>query len=236
MRLRIVGTATLPTIKGSGESLQMGTGALVSASLFPAGDLNLQGSAIPGPNLFLITMKPNSSRSAALQSLDRITRTLNRPSEPDGPIGGVVSALRPAEIANYRTVGSIPAVLAAALAAGALGALALTLVASVRRRRREFALLKALGLSQGQLAASVAWQASVSAVVGVVVGMPLGIALGRWLWTLFARGISAVPDPTVPWVSMLLIAIGAIIFANVVAAIPGRLAAHTPTGLLLRAE
>ena len=88
--------------------------------------------------------------------------------------------------------------LAAILAAGAIGALGLTLVASVRRRRREFALLKALGFTQRQLAATVAWQSSVSAAVGVIFGLPLGIALGRWLWTLFARGISAVPDPTVP--------------------------------------
>ena len=236
VRLRIVGTATLPTIKGSSGYLQMGSGAVVSSSLYPESDLNLQGSPIPGPNLYLITMRPGTSRSMALHSLDRITQVLNQPSDADGPIGGAVSALRPAEIANYRAVGSIPTVLAGALAAGALGALGLALVASVRRRRREFALLKALGFSQRQLAASVAWQASVSAAVGVVVGMPLGIVLGRWLWTLFARAISAVPYPTVSWVWMVLIALGALVFANAVATIPGRLAAGTPTALLLQAE
>ena len=234
--LRIVGTATLPTIKGSGDSLQMGTGAVVSPALFSAADLDIQGSPVPGPNAELITIRPGVSRSVALRSLDQITRILNRPSDPDGPIGGVVPLLRPAEIADYRSVGSTPSLLAGILAAGALGALGLTLVASVRRRRREFALLKGLGFTGRQLAATVAWQSSVSAVIGVIFGVPLGIALGRWLWTLFAREISAVPDPTVPVLSIVLVAVGAVVFANLVASAPGRVAARTPTAVLLRTD
>jgi hypothetical protein len=235
--LRIAGTATLPTIGGSGSpALQMGTGAVVAASMFSAADLNQQGSTIPGPNAIFVTVRPGVSRSAALRTLDRIDRALSRPSGRDAPASGVVSVLRPAEIADYRAVGSTPSVLAGVLAAGAFGALALTLVASVRRRRREFALLKALGNSQRQLAATVAWQSSVSVAVGVIFGVPFGIILGRWLWTLFARGISAVPDPTVPVLSLTLIALGALVFANIVAAVPGRIAARTSTALLLRAE
>ena len=105
---------------------------------------------------------------------------------------------RPAEIVNYRTIGAIPALLVAGLALGAVVALALTLAASVRRRRRDLALLKTLGFTQRQLAAAVAWQASVAAVVGIVFGVPVGAVIGRWLWDLFARQIYAVPEPTVP--------------------------------------
>ena len=234
-RLRIVGTATMPTIGGSGSpELQMGLGAVIASSLFPAQFLNLQGSAVPGPNAKLITIRPGISAQAALGSLQRIDKILNNSS--DGPVGGVVSVLRPAEIANYGAVGSTPTWLAAILAAGAVGALGLTLVSSVRRRRRELALLKTLGFTRIQLAATVTWQSSVPAAVGVLFGMPLGIALGRWLWTLFARGISAVPDPTVPVVSMVLIGIGGLVFANLMAALPGRIAARTPTALALRSE
>ena len=233
--LRIVGTATLPTIGGSGNpNLQMGSGAVVSSSLFPPADLDQQGSPIPGPMAELITIRPGASPAEALRSLDRITQVLNQ--GPDGPIGGVVSVLRPAAIANYRTVGSTPLWLAGILAAGAIAALGLTLIASVRRRRREFALLKAFGFTRAQVATTVAWHASVSATVGVIFGVPLGIALGRWLWTLFARGISAVPDPTVPVLSVVLVVIGAVVFANLVATIPGTVAARSPTALLLRSE
>jgi len=234
--LRIVGTATLPAMKGTGDSLEMGTGAVVSSALFSAVDLNEQGSPIPGPNAELITIRPGVRPTAALHSLDRITQILNQPSDPDGPVGGVVSVLRPAEIADYRSVGSTPSVLAGILAAGAVAAFGLTLVASVRRRRREFALLKALGFTGSQLAATVTWQASVSAVVGTIFGVPVGIALGRWLWTLFARGVWAVPDPTVPVLWIVLVVIGAFLFANLIAILPGRVAARTPTAVLLRAE
>ena len=237
VRLRIVGTATLPTIGSSGDpELQMGTGAVLATSLFPAAALNQQGSPISGPNAVFVTVRPGVSPPVALRSLNRIDRDLSHPSGGEAPASGVVSVLRPAEIADYRAVGSTPSILAGILAAGAMGGLALTLVASVRRRRREFALLKALGFTQRQLAATVAWQSSVSAVVGVIVGVPLGVALGRWLWTLFARGISAVPEPSVPVLTVALVALGALAFANLVATFPGRIAARTPTALLLRAE
>jgi len=208
----------------------------MSTSLFSATDRDQQGSPVPGPMAAFITVRPGVSQLAALHSLDHVTAVLNRPSDSDGPVGGVVGALRPAEIANYRTVGATPALLAAVLAAGAVGALGLTLVASVRQRRRQFAVLKALGFTRRQLAASVAWQSSVAAVIGVIVGVPIGVALGRFLWTLFARGISAVPHPFVPVASVLGVALGAIVFANLVALLPGRVAARTRTSLLLRAE
>ena len=143
---------------------------------------------------------------------------------------------QPAEIVNYNTMGTTPAALASGLAVGAVGALGLTLLASVRRRRRDLALLKTLGFMHRQLASVIAWQASVAAGIGIVFGVPLGIIVGRWLWILFAREIFAVADPTVPVLQIALVALGALVVVNLVAAIPGRIASRTPTGLLLRAE
>ena len=96
---------------------------------------------------------------------------------------------RPAEIVNYKSMGTMPAVLSGGLAAGAVAGLGLTLVASVRRRRRDFALLKTLGFTRRQLAGAVAWQSTVIALVGLIIGVPLGIAGGRWLWLAFARAV-----------------------------------------------
>jgi ABC-type lipoprotein release transport system permease subunit len=172
--------------------------------------------------------------------MQRIARAANKvlAADPHG-VGNDVSVLgvlRPAQIVNYRTVGSTPVILAVGLAAGATVALGLTLAASVRRRRRDLALLKTLGFTRRQLAAAVAWQATVIAAIGTIPGIPLGIVLGRQLWILFARNINAVPDPAVPALSVLLVAIGALVFANLDAALPGLDAAHTPAGLALRAE
>ena len=231
--LTIVGTATMtPITKG----LEMGSGALVATSDFPTAMLNAQQSSIPGPQAVLIRLRRDASPRAALRSLHEIIYKLNHVPNDPSPAGGLVAHLRPAEIANYRTMGTTPAILGGGLALGAVAALALTLVASVRRRRRELALLKTLGFVRRQLAAAVAWQSSIAVAIGVVVGVPVGILLGRTLWDLFAHEIDAVPMPDVPGVVIVLIVAGALVLANVVATIPGRMAAGTSTGLVLREE
>ena len=61
-------------------------------------------------------------------------------------------------------------------------------------------------------------------------GVPLGIALGRALWDLFARQISVVPEPTVPALAVVIIVVGALVIANLVALLPGRLSRPHPCG------
>lgn len=90
-------------------------------------------------------------------------------------------------------MGTTPTILGLALAAGAATALGLTLLSAVRRRRRDLALLKTLGFTRQQLAATVAWLSSVAVGIGVLVGVPLGIVTGRLLWNQFAQQIYAVP-------------------------------------------
>ena len=117
-------------------------------------------------------------------------------AEPGGSAGNAIvvqGVQRPAEIVNYKTIGLTPALLVAGLVLGAVAALTLTLVASVRQRRRDLALLKTIGFVRRQLAAAVAWQATVAAAVGILIGIPLGLIVGRWLWDLFAEQIDAVP-------------------------------------------
>ena len=61
----------------------------------------------------------------------------------------------------------------------------------VRRRRRDFAVLKTLGFDRGQVRATVAWQATTLAALGVALGVPLGIVIGDAVWRLIADGRSA---------------------------------------------
>jgi ABC-type lipoprotein release transport system permease subunit len=75
----------------------------------------------------------------------------------------------------------------------------------------------------------------VVAALGVVFAIPIGVA-GRELWTLLARSINVVPETAVTVASVVLVGIGTLIFANVVAAIPARRASRTPTALVVRAE
>ena len=242
--LLIVGTATLPAIGTSGAlHPSMGTGAMISRGI---GSVAFKKAiSQPDPNLDgldidVVRLRNGVSPAVGLLSLQRIATKANEVMAADpegqGDVYQVVGVQRPAEIVNYQSTGATPGILAAGLAVGAIVALGLTLATSVRRRRRDFALLKTLGFTRNQLAVSVAWQASVAALVGIIVGVPIGIALGRWLWDLFARGIYAVPDPSVPVAEIVLVALGALVLANLVAAVPGRMAARTRTALVLRAE
>jgi ABC-type antimicrobial peptide transport system permease subunit len=247
VRLRVVGTATLPTIgEVIGGHPTMSTGAVIPTSAVPAA-LENQFGPESGPNALFIRLRPGSDAAGARRSLEKIAQTalqtFRTPQDvaQGGPFAyGLTMQLlgpqRPAEIVNYRTMGTTPGLLAGGLAIGAVAALGLTLVASVRRRRRELALLKTFGFTQRQLAAAVAWQSTAIALVGLVVGIPVGIALGRFLWELFAHQLSAVALPTVPTVPIVLVFVGTLVLANLVAALPGRNAARTPTALVLRAE
>jgi hypothetical protein len=245
-RLRIVGAATMPAIGNGGASgihPSMGSGGIISRYLPPLSFRRALLSPDPnlnGPALVAVRLRPSVPPAAALASLERIARRTDRIIDADPRTGGgtyiVESVQQPAEIVNYKTVGSTPAYLALALALGAVVALALTLLASIRRRRRDLALLRTLGFVQRQLAAVVSWQATMAAAVGIAVGIPLGIVVGRQLWTAFARTIYAVANPTVPTGQLALVALAALVLANVVALVPGRLAARTPTAAQLRSE
>jgi hypothetical protein len=243
-KLKIVGTATLPTLGGVlSLHADLGVGAMIPLLIEPPAFrkfLHSKYEAENGYSVDLVRLKPGAPAQAAHRSLEQIagvgTKLLNATPDGGGNEVGVTGVQYPAEIENYRTIGAIPDILALALALGAVVALGLTLVASVHRRRRDLALLRTLGFTGRQLVATVAWQASVAGVVGVIVGVPVGIVVGRWLWILFARSVYVVPEPTVPVLSIVIVSLCAMALANVVAAFPGRSAARTSTAQVLRGE
>jgi hypothetical protein len=242
---KVVGTATFPAIAGSStfaEHTSMGTGALLAIRDLPASFLRATEAPDPtldGPSLVFVRTHPNVSPSEGLRDMDRIialaAKAFSRDPNAFGDSVIILPVERPAEIVNYQSTGGTPVLLASGLATGAVIALAVALVATVRKRRQDLALLKTLGFTRGQLAVTLTWQATVTAVVGIVIGVPVGIAAGRQLWIIFARSIDAVPEPSVP-LSIILVAAGALVLANLVAAVPGRVAASTPAAIVLRGE
>ena len=232
-RLVVVGTATLPAV-GSIESLhlEIGTGAVISEALIPAADRGF--GDLPGsPEAILVRFRAGANPVAARRSLQKIATQVNVLGH--GP-PSLLSVQRPAEIVNYRTMGDTPALLGAALAVGRGRGARPDPAHFGAPPARDLALFKTLGFTRRQLAATVAWQASIAVALGVVVGVPLGVIVGRVLWNEFATALHVVPDPTVPALTIALIAVGALVLANIVAAIPGRQAARTQTAVLLRAE
>ncbi len=145
-----------------------GNRAVVSVLFIPAGVRN-PASGPPGPNAYFVRLHNGASPSASLRSLQRIVNDLDL--DPNAAPMSVLSVQRPAEIVNYRTMGSTPLFWHRARSRCCCCA-GLTLIASVRRRRRDFAVFRTLVLpsSAGSV---VAWQSSVAAAIGTIVGVPL---------------------------------------------------------------
>ena len=88
--------------------------------------------------------------------------------------GAVLPAVPPPEIRNLQGVSGLAVALALLLTLLAIGTVAHTLVTSVRRRRRELAILKTIGFVTRQVRATVAWQAT--AIAGASVAVAVAVA------------------------------------------------------------
>ena len=113
-----------------------------------------------------------------------------------------------------------PATLAALLAVLALLAVGHALVTSVRRRRRELAVLKTLGFDRHQIRGPVAWQATTLATVGLIVGIPAGLIVGNLVWRQVADSLGVSTTPAIPALALLLIIPCALGAVNLIAFFP----------------
>jgi hypothetical protein len=217
--MRIVGTASFINATGTSTSPGDGVGMTVEGlrRLLPKVPLNI----------FLIDFARDVSIRQAKSAIAPILRKAGV-----APLGIDVAS----GLGDLDPVRKVPLVLAAVLALAAAATLAHSLLTSIRRRRRDLAILKTLGFVRGQVSATVAWQATTLAAAALVVGVPLGIAAGRWAWTLFADQLGVASEPVVGLFALLLSLPATIVVANALAAIPGRVASRTQPANVLRAE
>ena len=237
---RVTGVVVLPSL-GVFESDRAGTGTgvLLSAPLFD--DLVGQGE-----DTFGLDRGELRSQLDAFVGID-----LQDGVDPERFLAGVGEELRswdgygfvpfpqpdpvrPAQIADAAAMQAVPVALGGFFALAMAVGLALGIAAATRERHRELAVLRALGCSGRQLAASVRWHALSVVVAAIVVGAPVGIAVGRALYRAFARDLGVVPRPvtSVGWVAMVLAATVAV--GLLAAAGPGRRAAHEAIAQVLR--
>jgi ABC-type antimicrobial peptide transport system permease subunit len=144
--------------------------------------------------------------------------------------------VRPAEIVSVRSMRAAPLLVGGLLAAAAVLGLAVAVLVSIRARRRELAILRALGFTGRQVRTSVRVQAMATMVAALVVGVPLGVAAGRVAWRAFAFRLGVAVEPTTPgwWIAATVA--GSLVLAAVVAVYPARLAARIDPATTLRTE
>jgi len=231
---RVVGTESFPGLFGLGG---LGTGVAFAF----AGYMNVVCPPGPTQSKCEITYQrafQTSQKGAVFASVTHgptgqadITRYVNT-------FQGIASRpTTPLSLINFGGAVNFPLILGLMLALFGAATLMHLLVVSVIRRRREMGLLKAIGFVNGQIGASVLWQATAVALVGIVVGVPLGIVLGRVIWNAFATNLGAVPLPTVPASTIMALALGVLVVANLLAVVPAFASARTQSvGQLLRTQ
>jgi hypothetical protein len=236
LRARIVGRAVFPDFgQGSFTPTDLGQGAQTTAAV-----LKLPPHVRPGYEFVLLHFTPGPHRAAHIASFQHsmtgICRTIQQSSRTIQQIPCVVTTQRPNGVINYASIDRTPAVLAALLALIGAAVLGQFIVVSGRRRRRDFAILKALGMFRRQVSAIIAWQVSTLTGLALLAGLPLGVAAGLWSWALFARGLG-IPDGAItPTWPVLLMVPSVILIANAVAFWPGRAIARLSPADALRAE
>ncbi len=142
----------------------------------------------------------------------------------------------PTSIANLDRVRSMPVALAALLAALALATLVHALVTCVRRRARDLAILKTLGLVRRQVIGTVACQGTTMIGVALVVGLPLGVMAGRLAWAQVADRMGVKTFHALDLATLALGSLAVLVLANVVSWLPGRIAARVRPAVVLRSE
>ena len=224
---RIVGRGVFPP---RGENSRLGEGVIMATAGFGAlvpPEVLEQAAAQGDTGLYdaaAVTFQPGADVKRTAAAL------------VDDPEVEVTTAARPTDLVNFGRVEGLPLVLSGLLAALAAGVTAHVLVTSVRRRRRDLAILKTLGLLPRQVRAAVAWQATTLAVVGLLFGIPAGDAVGRLVWRAVADGLGVPATPSLPRVALVIVAAATVLLANVFARLPARTTLRTRPAVILRSE
>ena len=110
--------------------------------------------------------------------------------------------------------------LAAAVVIAVIG-VSNTLTLSVIERRREGALLRALGFTRAAMSRMITIESLLMTVIALIVGAGVGTFFG-WVGTASIMPASANPVLSVPWAQIGLISVAAVLAAVLASAIPAR--------------
>ena len=229
--LRVVGRAVFPYFgQGSFTPTDLGAGAMVPASMLAAEAEQASGS---GYNFVLLKFAPGPHKAADIAAFKHAVAKFCASVQQSTC---VVTNQQPNGVINYEPVDATPLILAGLLAILGLGVLAQFAFQSARSRRRDFAVLRTLGLRRNQLTAVMFWQISTVTGLALLIGLPVGAAAGHWAWALFADVLGISPGTGVPIATGLLLIPAVLVAANAVALWPASGSTRARPAQLLRSE
>jgi hypothetical protein len=213
--LRVVGRAVFPEF---GDAGQLGTGGFVTL-----GALDRLLPSAPR-NIFFIKFRQGTDLDAERERIGAALEPL--PHRIEG---------WPTDLQNIERVSALPELFSGILAGLAVVLLLHTLVTSIRRRRRELAVLEAIGFVRWQVRASIVMHAIALVVVSMVIGIPIGVVAGRMIWKRFAYELGLASLPVIP-IGLVVAALAcAVVLAAIVALVPAFWATRARPAAPLRA-
>ena len=230
-RLRIVGTAVFPSIDLAGvDPTRLDNGVALTWARYQS----LQAGADVGdqmPDITLIDLAGGVDPQSVIERY------------PDGvpEVRGFaptewLTSLAPLEVAETDRASGFIWTLVVLLAITVAATIGHGLAAVVRRRRGDYAVLKALGFTRRQVGEAVLWQSMAVAVLALMLALPVGAALGSWSWGAFARLLGVVDTPVLPVAGLVGVAAGSLLVAGALACIPGVIAGRISPAAALRHE
>jgi putative ABC transport system permease protein len=178
-----------------------------------------------GVSVLLVRFQEGVDRDAAVAQL-----------REEFPLTVLVAPVPSRSVQTLDGLTILPVALATTVTLLAVAAAANGSLTSVRRRRRDLAVLKVVGMPGRQVRGVVRYQAVAWAVAALVVGVPAGLVAGAvgWRQVLRSLGLDAPLTPPATAIVAVLVAAPALLVA--LTWWPGRQAATTAPAITLRSE
>ncbi|GIJ45355.1 hypothetical protein Val02_22410 [Virgisporangium aliadipatigenens] len=199
-----------------------------NAALIPSAELARIGGA-PYPMTALTRVAPGVDRGAARSAVARATAGFPGLDVHDR------AAFHAHDLAQFRNAGRVYRALTALAAVLGLFGVATTLALSIVERRREFGLLRAVGMGRRQLRAMVRVEGVLIALVGAALGLTVGVLFG-WAAAAVLAHSSQPTRFTLPVGALAAIVVLVTAAGLLAAAVPARLAARVDVLRAVAAE
>jgi hypothetical protein len=219
--LTIVGTPVFPDF-GFGAGLGQGAGTTLEGLRYFYPTIT--------ENLVAGNFAPDADPASVIRGLNRAV--LNR---LDAGVKGSDPNRYGTTVSETLKARTLPLQLSILFAFAAFATLVHVLLTSVRRRKRDLAILQTLGFKRRQIAATVAWMSLILTGLALVFGVPIGMLLGRLGWSAFAYRLGVINEPVLSPYSILVIPI-TLVVALLVSLGPGLVARRVKPAAVLKAE
>ena len=233
VRATVTGIVVFPTLGPYvSDRVETGRGMYLSEAAFESD--RLESVSVAGLPTFLgISLTEEAREEGVPERIRALLPSLDRTA---GPVLEYPDAVRPAQIVDASATRTIPNVVGIVFAVVLVVGVAVVTAASVRARRRELAVLRAVGFTSAQLRRSVLTEAMATTALALAIGIPLGVLVGRFLWRAFADDLGVVPDLGDALPPVLVTLAAGLVLAALAALVPAWLAARAAPAPALRTE